>query len=58
MSNVKHADFKGNNWSLSLTRIGRFIYEYTDKAAIEHEYPTVSAAKRAMENARISGRIN
>lgn len=54
---MKYAEFKSHGKTLQVTRDGRFITQYLDRNSVTLEYPTVAAAKWAMENARISGNL-
>ena len=52
---LKAATFKSHGHNLDVVRDGKRI---TLNGAVTYEYETVAAAKRAMEQARISGNLN
>lgn len=54
---VKYAEFKSHNKTLQLTRNGRTVTQHLDRSSVDVVYPTVAAAKWAMENARTSGNL-
>ena len=55
---IKSATFKSHNKTVEVSRVGKVITQHMDKgASVTYEYPTVRAAKFAMEQARISGNL-
>lgn len=58
MYKPKHAVFAKSGRKVELVRYGKVVVELTERGgSFEHQYPTVAAAKAAMEQARVSGMI-